>query len=80
MFSQEGVTDKPLGSPIPVLFNPADPSDARIESWFFVWGVLAVKCVLGIGLFLVGMAQWMYLRRTVATTPSARGLHGTMSQ
>jgi hypothetical protein len=70
---QEGVTDQPPGSRVPILYDPDDPTNARIMTVFFVWGVFAIAAIAGAVLFLVGLAQWIYLRRTIATMPPANG-------
>jgi hypothetical protein len=63
MFTMEGVSDQPVGTPIPVLYDAAHPEEARIAYHLFIWGGFYVKCVIGLILSASGLAQWFFLHR-----------------
>lgn len=49
-----GLPTKPGSQTIEVLYDPADPSQARINSWIELYGVPAIFIALGVGTLVVG--------------------------
>ena len=75
-FTLAGLTDRPYGASVPVLFDPENPSEARINGGLFIWGDFGCKVLLGSLLLVVGLSQWRYFRRTAcsaAREPLATG-------
>ncbi len=44
----------PKGTPVPVLYDPTDPSSAGIDEWYRIWLLPLVVFVVGFVLFGVG--------------------------
>jgi hypothetical protein len=45
-----------VGDKIPVLYDPSDPSDARIRGLFWLWGVSLIFGFIGVGTLGMGIA------------------------
>ncbi len=43
-----------VGEPVGVYYNPANPQDARVNSFFSLWGMVLILSALGAVFFLVG--------------------------
>ncbi|AOW15721.1 hypothetical protein LPB72_06495 [Hydrogenophaga crassostreae] len=56
-----------VGEPVTVFFDPANPSEARVNGFFELWGIASIAGVVGTVFFLVGVgfgtAKWFYGRK-----------------
>jgi Protein of unknown function (DUF3592) len=50
------------GDPVKVLYDPANPQDARLDSWPSRWGAGTVPLAIGLALIAVGAAPYRLLR------------------
>jgi hypothetical protein len=51
-----GTSRSSVGQVVPVLYDPDDPTEARIPSAFVTWIVPALVALLGLALFALGVA------------------------
>lgn len=75
--SNTGSSSKPygIGESVPVLFDPQNPHEARIEGWFSLWGGAAICAGLGAVFTFVGMTLLisMVRRRNVESWLQTNG-------
>jgi hypothetical protein len=55
-----------VGATVPVRYNPADPSDASIDTWFRLWGFPLIFLAVGVLEMCVGMIFLAVSRRVSA--------------
>jgi hypothetical protein len=53
----------PVGATVPVRYNPADPTDATIDTWFRIWGFPLIFLGVGVIELCVGVAFLAVSRR-----------------
>ncbi len=52
--------DYEVGDSVPVLYSPNDPENAKIDSFFSVWGISLITGILG-GIYLpAGLIVWFW--------------------
>lgn len=56
----------PVGASVPVRYNPADPTDASIDTWFRLWGLSFVFLAVGLVEMAVGVVFLAVARRVSA--------------
>jgi len=49
-----------VGESVEVLYNPESPNDAKIKSFFSIWGVVTILGVIGVVFFAVGGGMYLY--------------------
>jgi hypothetical protein len=55
-----------VGATVPVRYNPADPTDASIDTWFRLWGFPLIFLAVGVLEMCVGMIFLAVSRRVSA--------------
>jgi hypothetical protein len=55
-----------VGASVPVRYNPADPSDATIDTWFRLWGFPLIFMVAGVLEIVVGIGFMAVAHRVSA--------------
>ncbi|MFM7260673.1 MAG: DUF3592 domain-containing protein, partial [bacterium] len=55
-----------VGASVPVRYNPADPTDATIDTWFRVWGFPLIFLGAGLIEIVVGIGFLAVARRVAA--------------
>lgn len=56
----------PIGAQVPVRYNPVDPTDATIDTWFRLWGFPLIFLAVGFVEMAVGVVFLAVARRVSA--------------
>lgn len=51
------------GDVVQVVYNPENPADASIHSWFSQWGFVAIALLIGVGFSLIGSFMLRFRKR-----------------
>jgi hypothetical protein len=49
-----------VGDTVPVLYSPTDPANAKIDSFFSVWGISLITVVIGSIELPIGLVVWFW--------------------
>ncbi len=50
----------PIGTKIPILYDPATPGSLRMDSWFALWGFNLIFLITGLLIMAGGATLWIY--------------------
>ncbi len=64
--ADESNADLQVGDSIKILYDPANPQEARVDTWFSRWGGAIVMLCVGLGLIIIPAVVYRLLRREKA--------------
>jgi hypothetical protein len=66
------------GEEVEVLYNSAKPNEAKIKSFFSVWGATLILGIIGAILFIIGIYQFWHNKRKIQTIGYLKQNGGTI--